>query len=224
MSIACIVYSVRNAEKEDYSVALSKDSLCVHELHNCLKKVPRDQNVAKFQGLMTISKWLFSCYWQVICTRSKQNPNLKLDHENEWYFEVSWETGSYQKSNSGLWRPSWQNISAMKVYKLLVWYVVPLSLAWGMCVSCSLQVHTLPPDDDGAELGTQHMAAALCSVLRPGGDWGSGGWDDHWPTGACRTTLNHMSNSRKCMGVNGEALQHHTKLSSYASLYAVGFF
>jgi len=58
----------------------------------------------------------------------------------------------------------------MKVYKLLVWYVVPLSLAWGMCVSCSLQVHTLPPDDDGAELGTQHMAAALCSVLGPGGD------------------------------------------------------
>ena len=47
----CIVYSIRNAEKEDYSVALSKDSLCVHELYNCLKKIPWDQNVAKYDAL-----------------------------------------------------------------------------------------------------------------------------------------------------------------------------
>ena len=111
---------------------------------------------------------------------------------------MTWETGSYLKSNSGLWQPSWQNISAMKVYKLLVWYVVPLSLAWSMCESCSLQVHALPQDDDGVELGTQHMAAALCSVLGPGGDWGSGGWNDHWPTGACRTTLNCL-HTQVCM-------------------------
>ena len=38
------------------------------------------------------------------------------------------------------------------------------------CVCCSLQVHTLPPDVDGAKPGAQHMAAAVRSVLRPGGD------------------------------------------------------
>ena len=35
---------------------------------------------------------------------------------------------------------------------------------------CSLQVHTLSPDVDGAKPGAQHMAASTRSVLGPGGD------------------------------------------------------